>query len=113
MRRVATSSATLSRHCLMVSLRRPLATAAQSLPCRATARLSATSSSLLHESWTCLPRGPGRAGDVEGLEQACTALTKLVDESDERQAALDQARATPALRNAIAQLKAGAQVVLK
>ena len=60
MRRVATSSAALSRHCLMVSLRTPLATAAQSLPCRATARLSATSATLLHESWTCLPPGPRR-----------------------------------------------------
>ena len=57
MRPAATSLATLLKHCILVLLPTLLATAAQSLPCRATARLSAPSSSLLHESWTRLPPG--------------------------------------------------------
>jgi hypothetical protein len=57
MRPAATSAATLYLHCTLVFLPTMLATAAQSLPCRAAARLSAPSSTVLHESWTCLPSG--------------------------------------------------------
>ncbi len=38
-------------------------------------------------------------GTAEALEQACTALTNLLNESDERRAALVQAGATPVLRD--------------
>jgi hypothetical protein len=41
----------------------------------------------------------GRAGNAQALEAACTALANMLDESDERQAALVQAGATPALRD--------------
>ena len=46
MRPAATSTSTLCLHCCLVLLPTLLATAAQSLPCRATARLSAPSSTL-------------------------------------------------------------------
>ncbi len=57
MRPAANSAVILFLHCFLVLLPTSRDTATQSRPCRLTALLSLSSSTLLHESWTCLPPG--------------------------------------------------------